>query len=234
MRNGWSRFVHLVPPPVCVACGADGGLTQDLCVRCRADLPWLPNACVQCAMPLPAGSSVRRCGACLTRPPPFSRTVAAFAYDEPVRHLLQRLKFRHKLSFARVLGTMLADAVARSGAAVDLLVPVPLHRSRLRERGYNQALELARPVAAALALPVTTEACHRVQASVAQMTLPANERARNVRGAFRASADIAGQRVAIVDDVMTTGATAAELARELLRGGALEVQVWVCARATLD
>ena len=124
--------------------------------------------------------------------------------------------------------------MAASDAQADVIVPVPLHRTRLRERGYNQALELARPVASALGIPIDTGTCHRVQASVAQMTLAADARRRNVRGAFQATGDIAGRRVAIVDDVMTTGATVNELSGELLRRGALEVQVWVCARAMLE
>jgi predicted amidophosphoribosyltransferase len=104
----------------------------------------------------------------------------------------------------------------------------------LRERGYNQALELARPIGAALGLPIDTNAGRRLQASIAQMTLPAGERRRNVRGAFQATETVASQRVAIVDDVMTTGATAEELAREFRRRGAQDVQIWVCARAMLE
>lgn len=233
MLNRWSLRDQLIGlPTVCVVCGAEGGGALDLCDACRDDLPRVGAACVQCGLPT-VSASAQRCGQCLSEPPVYSRTLAAFSYADPIRSLLHRLKFQRKLHVARVLGYLLAEVVRANDGQADLVIPVPLHRARLRERGYNQALELARPVAATLRIPLDTTSCTRVRAAEAQMSLPADQRRKNVKDVFEVTRPIAARRVAIVDDVMTTGATVEELARRLKRAGVEDVQVWVCARATL-
>ncbi len=232
LKNNWRQFVHLVPPPVCMVCSATGEGGLDLCRRCRAELPWLSHACAQCASPIHS-AGFRLCGSCLQKPPAFTRTIAAFEYAAPIRSLLQNLKFHNRLSHARVLGLLLGEIVAGSGHDADVIVPVPLHKDRLKERGYNQALEIAHWAGKVAERPMDQTLCRRELAGVAQMTLTADERRRNLKKAFVASSEVSGKRVAIVDDVMTTGATANEMARELLRKGAQDVQVWVVARALL-
>jgi ComF family protein len=153
---------------------------------------------------------------------------AAYAYDFPVDALIQAYKYGGELRLARLLGRALAH---RASAAVDALVPMPLSVERLRSRGYNQALELAREVGRVRGVPVWAHACRRVIDTPAQALLPWRERPRNVLGAFVCDADLAGLRVAVVDDVLTTGATLNELARNLRRAGAAEVHGWVAARA---
>jgi ComF family protein len=167
------------------------------------------------------------CGACLAHPPRFHGVEAAFAYDFPLDALVQACKYGRRLALAGLLGGELARVLTRR---VDAIVPMPLARGRLAERGFNQALEIARPVARALRIPLLREACRKVADTPPQAALPWDERARNVRRAFVCDADVRGLRVAVVDDVLTTGATLNELARVLRRAGATEVIGWVVAR----
>jgi ComF family protein len=166
--------------------------------------------------------------------------VAAFDYVYPWAGLLGRFKFHGAVDLAGPLARALAAAVDQAPGlpAVDLVLPVPLAAERLRERGYNQAWELARRVARRRGLRADATLIERVRNTAHQLALPRAERAANVHAAFvlgpRASAQVAGRRVVLVDDVMTTGATLAEATRVLLRGGAAEVQCWVVARTPLD
>jgi ComF family protein len=148
-----------------------------------------------------------------------------------VDHLLQQLKFNGRLEVAQLLGQVMADWLAAvSDASPDHFIPVPLHDSRLRERGFNQALELARPIAKRLGLPLDIHACRRTQATEPQTGLPRKARLKNIKGAFEVVRPVSGH-VVIIDDVMTTGSTAHELAKTLRQAGADRVEVWVCARA---
>jgi ComF family protein len=179
-----------------------------------------------CALPI---TRAVVCGACLDRPPHFDRVSAAFAYGFPVDALVHALKYGGNLAVARILGEALGRAVASEH--VDLIVPMPLSVQRLRERGFNQAHEIARSVGRATRTPVAFDLCRRVIDTAAQAALPWKERARNVRGAFVCDGDLGEHSVAIVDDVMTTGATLDELAKNLKRAGAREVRGWIVARA---
>jgi ComF family protein len=225
-----SAAADLIYPPTCVLCGAagDGGL--DLCAGCRTDLPLLGPCCPRCALPLPAPAT-GPCGACLKRPPPFAICRAGFRYEDPLPALIGGLKFRDRFNLIRLLGRLLADELAGlADGRPDVLVPVPLHPRRLRERGYNQSLELARVIGGRLGLPMDAGCCERVRATPPQAALDEKARRRNIRGAFTARADLAGRHVAIIDDVVTTGSTVGELARALLRAGCVRVDVWALAR----
>lgn len=209
---------------------AGRGARCGLCAGCRADLPWLRTACQRCALPL---STDTVCGACLQAPPPQDLAVAVFDYRAPLDFMIRRLKFRRDLAWARVLGGLMAEEIPRRcGERVDAIVPVPLHRSRLAERGYNQALELARPLARRLGVPLVWDLCIRSRSTAEQTALDAEARRANVRAAF-AVRGAPPATVAIVDDVLTTGSTVAALTLALRRAGAKRVLAWVCARATL-
>jgi len=172
------------------------------------------------------------CGSCLTRAPPFARAVAPFRYAYPLDYLIRRFKYHGALAHGRVLGTLLAQRLPQDGSAWPaLIVPMPLHRARHRERGFNQAAELARPVGAMLGIRVDPGLCMRQRATEDQTLLSASERRRNVRGAFALTRTPDVEHVAIVDDVLTTLSTAAELARTLRRAGVATVEVWAIARA---
>jgi ComF family protein len=213
-------------PQDCLLCAAPSG-ARLVCAPCGKDLPAMPAACPVCAMPSPAG---RTCGACVKQPPAFDATRAALPYIFPVDRLVQALKFRAHLPLAALFCERLGEVVPPD-AEVDLVLPMPLSRGRLRERGFNQSAEIARRSAAALGLPFAPEGARRVRETPPQTTLAHADRLRNVRNAFEADAAVIGRRVAIVDDVMTTGASLDELARTLKRTGALSVENWVVARA---
>jgi len=226
---------HCCYPLTCALCGAPGEVGLDLCRRCRAELPENATACARCALPLPAGASAV-CGQCQRRAPPFDHALSPFRYDAPLDHLIHAVKFHARLNVAHLLGTLMADHLATilsldQHAAPELLIPVPLHRSRLRERGFNQALELTRPIAHRLRIPIDFTSCRRIRATPAQALVAAKARRRNVKGAFEVARYIEARHVALVDDVMTTGHTVGELAVTLCRAGVETVTVWACARA---
>ncbi len=219
-------------PPTCVLCGGPGDAGLDLCPGCRADLPHNRHACPRCAIPLPEGQSPGTlCGPCQRRPPPYAASHAAFRYEDPLPALIGGVKFRARFNLARLLGACLAQALLEQGAErPGLIIPVPLHRRRLRERGYNQALELARVVSATLAIPIDTQSCTRIAHTSPQVGLDDRERRRNVRGAFAVLRPPEATHVAILDDVVTTGSTVAELALVLRQAGVARVDVWAVAR----
>ena len=225
--NRCPRVVRSLLAQHCLLCGAKSGASL-LCAECEAALPWLPvQRCRMCALPVSGGTV---CGACLAAPPRYDRVSAVFAYRFPVDGLIHALKYGANLVVARLLGEMLARTVAPE--TVDLVIPMPLSVQRLRERGFNQALEIARYVApAAKAGRLCHDIVQRPVHTAAQASLPWKARARNVRGAFVCTEDLSGLRIAIVDDVVTTGATLNELAKTLRRAGAAEVRGWTVARA---
>jgi len=221
-----SRFAQTLLPQQCLLCGAPAG-TRSLCNDCRADLPWHPEeACPVCALPT---TSAAVCGACLKSPPAFAATTAALSYQFPVNAMLQAYKYGDRLALAPLFGQLLADRVAATPMP-DIVTCMPLHADRLRERGFNQAAELARVVAKRLHLPLALDACAKVRATTPQTGLPLAERGKNLRGAFASTGNIAGKRISVVDDVMTSGASLNELARTLRKAGAAEVNCWVVAR----
>jgi ComF family protein len=219
-------------PPTCVLCGAPGHDGLDLCARCFADLPAVGLCCSSCALPLPATQTADTlCGACQRHPPPFLVCRCAFRYENPLPALISGAKFRARLDLTRVLGQCLAISLRNRGADIpDLILPVPLHAKRLRERGYNQALEIARTVGRALSTPVEIHSCVRVLATPPQAGLEQKERQRNIRGAFDMVRPVDAGHVAILDDVVTTGSTVSELAKVLLKNGVKRVDVWAVAR----
>lgn len=209
----------------CLLCGAPSGARR-LCAGCDANLPRhaMPQ-CPVCATPTPQGEI---CGRCLRRPPAFDHSVAAFSYAFPVDRLIPALKYGGRLAIVPVLADALAHAA--HGRGVDRIVPMPLHPARLRSRGFNPAREIAHAVARQLARPLDTATCRRVRDTPPQVALAWADRRRNVRGAFACHGALAGQRIAIVDDVMTTGTSLDELATTLKRAGAQSVECWVVAR----
>lgn len=221
---------RLLWPTRCLVCGEAGGEAWDLCPACADALPWHGRACRQCALPLPGSDAGAVCGACLSSSPPLAEAHAACLYAAPIDRLLPRFKFHEDLAAGRLLAQLMADAFARLPRP-DALVPVPLHRSRLRRRGYDQALELAKPIARALRVPLRDDLLLRVRATAAQSERDAAARRRNVRGAFAAPprTDLPAH-VVLVDDVMTTGATLHAAAKALRRAGVARVDAWVCAR----
>ena len=169
------------------------------------------------------------CGRCLSRRPAFDRVVAAVAYAFPVDALVRALKYQGSLACARPLATTLVEALDPEPYP-DLLIPMPLAPQRLRERGFNQAMEIAGLIGAEFGLEIAANGCRRSRESAPQASLPWKARAANVRNAFVCELDLEGKIVAVVDDVLTTGASLNELAVTLKRRGAREVWGWIVAR----
>jgi ComF family protein len=213
IARGWSRgLAATLFPPRCCLCGFPGAsLDLDLCAFCHADFPWEPEQ--------PPGA------------------VVAMSYAPPADELIRDLKYRGITPYARVLGVLLAQAVDEHAAALPrLLVPVPLHDARLRERGFNQAAALARYAGRMLEIPCAPRAMKRLRDTPSQTSMSMEERHRNVRGAFAVNGARAWRRlldaghVAVVDDVMTTGSTLAEMKCALLAAGVRQVDLWAVAR----
>lgn len=225
----WRRHLSNVASALlaqdCLLCAAnaDAGL---LCRDCLSDLPALPaDLCPVCAEASPGSHP---CGACLKQAPHFDATLAALEYRFPTDKIIQAFKYQRRLAVAGFLADRM---LAGERPAGDLVVPLPLSAHRLRERGFNQAVEIARPLAHALGLPLVLDGLTRRLDTVPQATLPWKERRRNVRHAFECAIDLTGKSVIVVDDVMTTGATLDEFARVLKDHGASTVINWVAARA---
>lgn len=231
--NWIDSLLSAVYPPTCVLCQAPGHEGMDICPGCLADLPRNRSCCPVCALPLPAGHPPGSpCGACQKHAPVFDACHSAFVYREPVSRLVTGLKFHSRMHYGRLLGQLLARSLREQGAPMpQLLIPVPLHTQRIRERGYNQSLELARWVARDLDLTLDGESCSRIRSTAAQSDLSLKDRRRNVRGAFAVVRPLAADQVAILDDVLTTGSTVSELAKVLKGAGAIRVEVWAVARA---
>ena len=205
----------LLLPPRCVLCGSRGQRPLlDLCGACEHSLP-------------PADPLVR------PGPAPLRTSFAPFEYGHPLDHLVHALKYRGQLAAGRVLGSLLGNRVAALGLArdADVLVPVPLHRSRHATRGFNQSAEIARWVSRRAGPPVDPRLAERRRATLPQVGLHLPDREANVRGAFIATAGVSGRRVVVIDDVTTTGSTLAELAGALIAAGAIGVDAWCVARA---
>jgi ComF family protein len=228
VRRSALDAARLALPQRCELCAGVSGPAL-VCNACMRDLPWLSSACPVCALPSPGGSV---CGHCLSDPPPFDATIAAFSYAFPIDRLIHSFKYQGRLALAE----WCADAILarRERAGVGLrphrLVALPLAAERQRERGYNQALEIARVIGARTGIPLLPRGLSRAGATPPQALLGTG-RTNNVRGGFACAADLSGLTVALVDDVMITGASLAEAAKVLKASGAVSVNNWVVARA---
>lgn len=226
------RLLHEVIPRTCVFCGDVGAYDSGaICGGCFDDLPWLENPCPTCAMPL--GSRLTdgvSCGTCQSRPPPFVRVAVALDYRFPIDAAIRRFKFHGRQQYTPAFAEVLLHVSRQLPPDVDALLPVPLHRWREVRRGFNQATELAVPVALELGLPLVDNVRRRI-ATPYQSGLDAASRRRNLKSAFAVRGRIRSRHVAIVDDVVTTGETCRELAKCLQGSGVDRVSVLALARA---
>lgn len=229
----WSQLLDDLLPQDCLLCGGPSRRSVALCAPCEAELPHNTRPCRQCALPLPPepGTQATFCGHCLANPPAFDRALAPFVYDEQLALLIHRWKYHPEPRLGHLAAHLWLRAMPEP-PPVDLVIPVPLHWRKLLRRGFNQAQDLCRLLRAGHPTPPPTapRLLARRRATAVQAGLDARSRRHNLRGAFTLQGQCDNLRVAVVDDVMTTGATAQELARCLKAGGAREVHLWCLAR----
>jgi ComF family protein len=233
--NNWLKNNHLSKLNVlkdiifkqkCLLCDANidalGANIHAACRACLNELPLHPKtSCPQCGLT----SDGNLCGSCISSPPDFDATHSVFLYDFPINTMMQRYKYGSNLSICAFFGQLLKEKIATE--SVDLLIPMPMHPTRLKERGFNQALEIARFLGKD---KLDYTSAIRQKLTPPQASLPLKERVKNIKGAFKVGNDLTGMRIAIVDDVMTTGASLNELAKTLKAAGASHVECWVVAR----
>lgn len=219
-------------PGLCRLCSSPISHEHGLCISCQEELSQVRDFCINCATPLNITSV---CGACINqRQPPWQYAYAAFDYAYPVNLLIQQMKYRRRLDIASVLASLAAGPIERvvcQYGRPDIITPVPLHKTRLAIRGFNQANEIARTLGERLGIGVNPDLCRRIKKTPAQARLDARQRTRNIRGAFNCNERLcAGKSIALFDDVITTASTVREVAQELKKAGAKNVMVWAVAR----
>ncbi len=218
----FSKLTGILLGQHCLLCGAGNAQNTGICSDCLSDLPWHDtNSCPQCGL----ASNGLTCGACLRDTPHYDATQAVFTYAYPADAMLQRFKYGEMLALGHTFGQLLAEKTA--DRTVDMIIPMPMHPKRMQERGFNQALEIARHLDKT---KLDTHSAIRQKLTPPQASLPLKERVKNIKGAFAVHADLTGKRIAIVDDVMTSGASLNELAKTLKKAGASHIECWVMAR----
>ncbi len=236
MASLWPRLLDLVLPPGCMACGKPVASGGALCSPCWSTIRWIERPfCERLAIPFGYDIGAGALSAeAIAHPPPFGRLRAVCAYGEVAGAIVQGLKYNDRIDLAKPIGAMMARALGPVADEVDVVIPVPLHRSRLWQRRFNQSALIGEALAGAIGRPFEPGLLARIRATPRQVGLKANERAKNVAGAFhvpaRHAAALKGRRVLLVDDVYTTGATVKAATRALTRGGAAAVEVAVFAR----
>lgn len=221
--------------PTCAICRLPSQQARDLCLACEADLPLNHHACAQCALPITATSHNLCCGNCLQKPPAFHCTLAPYLYQKGVTRLIYDLKFNQQLANANIMGQLLAEKVREYYAnrkMPQVIIPIPLHKKRLRHRGFNQAAEIGKPISRHLNIALDLFNCQRIIDTAPQSSLAATQRRKNLRGAF-AIKPLHARHVAVLDDVITTGSTLREFCATLRKAGAEQIDVWCVARTNL-
>ena len=226
----WLQRINNRLAPGCLLCSAQTGDFNQLCDACYNDLPDYPHRCKICAISLPPRQTT--CGQCQVNPPRFDHAYSPYRYQAPVRQLIHQLKYGHKLHVAGILGDLLADFLQNQlETTPDVLIPVPLHRKRIIERGFNQSNELARRIQSRLGIPINNQLVKRRIHTESQTGLNPKKRKANIAGAFQILTKSIPSRILIIDDVLTTGMTSNELAKCLKKQGAISVDIAAVARA---
>jgi ComF family protein len=222
----------ILPKPVCMLCQQSLGQFQRICQDCVTQLPWLGAACALCAQSLENGQT--HCGACQKNPPPYDRLWVALDYASPIDKLILGGKFSRRLLNLSVLAELFMVYWQQQSAQLpEVIIPVPLHAQRLRERGYNQALELARIISRQQGVPLDFHSIQRSKTTLAQASLPASLRRGNMDSAFTLTRPLPYSRVALVDDVFTTGNTVRALSQLLRQAKVGHIEVYCMAHAAL-
>jgi len=217
-------------PSYCILCDNKGLTGKDICKTCFERLVKNDCYCYQCGIPLEQTQTTNVCGDCQSIPPDFDQTYAPFIYQGAIRYLITQLKFNQQYKNARLLGQLFSAALLDT-TLPQCIVPVPLHKKRYRQRGFNQCLEISKTVGGILQIPIESGLCIRHRHTAHQIGLATQERRKNVKGAFSIIKKTGYSHIAILDDVMTTGSTLREVALVFKKAGIITIELWVCARA---
>jgi ComF family protein len=224
-KLNFSNFLTFLFKQNCILCAAKTDYNHGLCLDCLESLPQHPKACCpQCGLP----SQGEYCGNCLKHEPSYDRTHALFRYAYPIDALLQHYKYNNALYLSQTFGQLLSQQIVDFD--INVIIPMPLHPIRLKERGFNQSLEVAKIIAKQLNIDLDITSCQRVKNTPPQASLALKERVKNMKGAFECSANFSGNHIMLIDDVMTTGASLNELAKTLKNAGATKVSCYILAR----
>lgn len=234
-----SEFLHDIKqwifPSYCCICDEKSPDSEDICSFCKPLLPWHQWSCYRCGLNMDSQEHSVYCEHCLEKPPAFDRLCALFNYDPPVRHLITKLKFGRQLAYGRILGKCMSEQIAldwyKKEDLPQAIIPVPLHLARLRKRGYNQALEISKPILKDFPFILLNNVCERSRFTHAQSRLRRDSRRMNLNHAFTLKKRLKLEHVAIIDDVVTTASTVNALAHILKKAGVARVDVWCICRA---
>lgn len=215
-------------PAICSLCNQPHQGTLALCSFCIDLLTPIGTRCTYCAYPLPEASHLI-CGHCIKQRPHFDHAHIAYTFEEPLRSLLHQFKYHNGLYLSPLLCNLMLKALPDAGLTTECLIPVPMHRTRLKQRGFNQAAVLAQKLAKQLQLPYNLHACKKNRNTEPQASLDQDERRNNLKQAFTAD-PLPYRHVTLIDDLLTTGSTANELALTLKESGVSTVDIWCCAR----
>jgi ComF family protein len=225
--------IQTLLPKNCILCGLRSDTTLELCKICYQSLPWLHNACYQCGVHLENMHESIRCRKCIISPPVFDRVCAMFNYDFPLNKIISQLKFKTKLACGKLLGQLLLQQYQTwytLESVPEAILPVPLSSIRLRQRGFNQVLEILRPLILATKFPLLDDVCIRVKNTKPQTSINMKYRKRNLLSAFRLLRPIRYSHIAIVDDVFTTGSTISAVSIILRNVGVQQIDIWCICR----
>ncbi len=233
MVNNWINIIQdYLFPPTCILCGNRGFDSQDICTFCYNDLYKNIACCYRCAETIESPQlTPQLCGICIKKTPAFDETYAPYLHRGIIRYLIAKLKYNRQYKNARLLGYLLAKYLQKTAEMPEVIIPIPLHKKRFRERGFNQSFEIAKVLSMRLGIPIDSKSCIRKRDTIHQIDLPVKQRHKNMKNAFAVIKQMNVDHVAILDDVMTTGSTVNELAIELKKSGVERVDIWVCARA---
>lgn len=229
-KHRLKRFIDWLLPSYCLTCHIQiNAECTVFCESCKLKLPYLDNACSQCSQPFSGFSDT--CGRCMATPPSFDECFCAFEYLPPISDEICRLKYANQPQLAKRLAALLADElVQREISLPEALAYVPMHSSSLRRRGFNQSYEIAKHLSKRLNLPLVTASLSKTRATKRQATVTFSERKKNLKNSFSITKPIGFKHIAIIDDVVTTGATAEEIAKIIKKNGVDYLQVWGIAR----
>jgi len=226
-------ILNQVLPSQCLLCQAKVNQVLPLCAACKDELPWNHQACHHCGKHIESKEQTI-CGHCITSPPNYDRVFTAFKYETPINAWVSSMKFFDQWQFSKILGLLFAEKLIKTLKPTnhpDLIIPVPLHPKRITKRGFNQALEIAKPISRAFKIPLDYHSIKRIKNTLAQSELDKPTRDRNLKNAFHIRKAIKAKHIAIVDDVATTGNTIQAVTDILKKHGVERVDVWVCTRA---